>query len=52
MADKIIALSFSVTQQLELERISVDSDKDAALEFVRKLNDEIRRREKSQCKPG
>jgi len=51
MADKIIALSFSVAQQLEVERISVDNDKDAALEFVNKLCEEFKKRESAHCKP-
>ena len=51
MADKIIALSFSVEQQIEIERIVIDKDREAALEFANKLCKEFKRREAAHCKP-
>ena len=43
------ALSFDVKQQMEIERIAIDEDKDGALEFVKRLNNELNKRRTSHC---
>ncbi len=35
---------------MEIERIAMDEDKESVLEFVKKLNKEFKKREKSHCK--
>ena len=49
MPEKIVAISLTEEKQIEILRISMDNDKDKALEFVKYLKEEIDKREKSQC---
>ena len=49
MSDKIIAFSFSLEKQLEIERIVMDEDSDAALQFLKELIKELKKRESSHC---
>lgn len=51
MAEKNIALSFSLEQQIEIERIVIDEDREAALQLVEKIKDEIKIRNAVGCKP-
>lgn len=52
MLDKVMAVSFTLPEQIEIERIVMDRDKQAAFEFVKKLNDEFKRREKARLHSG
>ena len=47
MTDKTVVISFTLEQQIEVERIAVD----AALEFVEKLNDGFKKKERVHCQP-
>ena len=44
-----IALCFEIDQQIEIERIVTDKDKDSAFEFVDKLSKEFNKRSVSHC---
>ena len=49
MIDKKVALPFTIEEQIEIERIAIDKDKESALEFVKKLDEELKRRETAHC---
>jgi hypothetical protein len=49
MPKKITVLNFTEEQQMEIIQISIDDDKNSALEFVKKLNKELQIRENSHC---
>ena len=51
MAAQIIAISFPLEVQIEIERIVTDDDQAAALEFVKSLREEISIRKKAHCEP-
>ena len=44
-----IALCFEIDQQIEIERIVTDKDKDSAFEFVEKISKEFNKRSISHC---
>ncbi|MGC8976180.1 MAG: hypothetical protein ACP5OB_00930 [Candidatus Ratteibacteria bacterium] len=43
-------IDFEEKDIIEIERIVLDHDKDGALNFIRKIYEIIRKREKSHCK--
>ncbi|MCM8814981.1 MAG: hypothetical protein NC931_03250 [Candidatus Omnitrophica bacterium] len=49
MEEKIMVFTFSEKEQTEIKRIVLDEDKVAALEFLKRLDREIKKREQSQC---
>jgi hypothetical protein len=51
MEEKFIAINLTEKQQMEIERIIMDEDKDTALHFLIKLGDEIRKRGMTHCRP-
>lgn len=49
MSDKTIALSFSLEKQMEIERIVMDEDSDAAIQLLKDLIKEFKKRNASHC---
>jgi benzoyl-CoA reductase/2-hydroxyglutaryl-CoA dehydratase subunit BcrC/BadD/HgdB len=49
MSDKVVVISFDLKRQIEIARIAIDGDKENAIEFVKKLNEEITKKESSGC---
>jgi len=47
--EKLVTLTFSEKEQMEIKQIALDEDKDSALEFLKKLNEELQIRENSHC---
>ena len=50
MDKNVVAVGFTKEQQMEIERIVIDGDTKAALDFVKELNNEFRRRERAQMR--
>jgi len=50
MSENVYAFAFNLKQQEEIVRISIDEDKDAALELIKKIYEEMRKREQAHCK--
>lgn len=49
MGDKVVVISFDPKKQVEIARIAIDCDKEDAVEFVKKLNEEIVKKNMSGC---
>ncbi|MFA5778891.1 MAG: hypothetical protein WC947_02015 [Elusimicrobiota bacterium] len=49
MPEKLITLTFSEKEQIEIRQIALDDDKNSALEFVKKLDKELQIRKNSHC---
>ena len=52
MIEKNITISFTFEQQLEIERIVIDEDKESAFELVKQIKEEIKKRVPTGCKPA
>lgn len=49
MPEKLVTLTFSEKEQIEIKRIVLDEDNGSALEFVKKLNEQLQIRDNSHC---
>jgi len=49
MPEKLVTLTFSEKEQINIKQIALDEDKESALEFIKNLNKILGTRDNSHC---